>query len=375
MNQNEKNIISVLNETLLALMSGSASEVAINSRLDVENVNPDILSLLNNVNSLTSKYNQANDFINALSNGDLGIEPPVRNNLVSSFKQLHSNLQHLTWQTQQIAMGDYNQVVSFMGDFSVAFNTMTKSLKEKKKLDEQVILYAKELELANNTKDKLFSIISHDLKSPFNVVLGFADLLNNQYDDLNDETRKKFILAIKESAGTSFALLEKLFAWSLAQRNGLKPKPQMINLKEMVDSKLNLLKNAATAKNITMINSIDPDTSAYADDEMINTVMLNLLNNALKFTYRDGNINVENSLKDGYVQISVVDNGVGIPAESIGNLFKIKSSFTTLGTSKETGTGLGLIICKEFIENNGGEIWVESQPGKGSKFIFTLPSE
>jgi signal transduction histidine kinase len=374
MNQNEKDIISTLNDTLSSLVTGQASAVAINFRTGDQDVDPVILSLVNKVNALTEKHNQANDFINALSNGDLGIEPPVRNNLVSSFKQLHANLQHLTWQTQQIAMGDYNQEVSFMGDFSVAFNTMTKSLKEKKKLDEQLILYAKELELANNTKDKLFSIVSHDLKSPFYVILGFADLLHTQYDEYSDETRKKFILAIKESAGTSFALLEKLFAWSLAQRNGIKPKPQRINLKEIVDGKLQLLKNTAVAKNITMTNRINPDTTAYADDEMINTVLLNLLNNALKFTNRDGNINIENSRIDGLVQISVADNGVGIPLASIENLFKIKNAFSTLGTSNEIGTGLGLIICKEFIQNNGGDIWVESQPGKGSKFIFTLPS-
>jgi signal transduction histidine kinase len=102
--------------------------------------------------------------------------------------------------------------------------------------------------------------------------------------------------------------------------------------------------------------------------------LLNLLNNALKFTYRDGNINIENNQIDGLVQISVADNGVGIPLASLENLFKIKNAFSTLGTSNEIGTGLGLIICKEFIQNNGGDIWVESQPGKGSKFIFTLPS-
>jgi signal transduction histidine kinase len=251
---------------------------------------------------------------------------------------------------------------------------MTKSLKEKEKQDDQLRLYSKELELANNTKDKLFSIISHDLKSPFNALLGFADLLYNQYEEFTDESRRKFILAIKESAETSYALLEKLLTWSLAQRNALKAKPEKIDLKEIAENKLNLLKNIAAIKNIEMINRIESGTFAFADKEMINAVILNLLNNAVKFTHRDGTITIENSLKDGLVQISVTDNGIGIAATDIENLFKIKSSFSTLGTSNEKGTGLGLIICKEFIENNGGEIWVESQPDKGSKFIFTLPS-
>ena len=345
----------------------------INVLLNDPEIDPDLLRLVNTVNSLTSKYNQAHDFIQALSNGDLSIEPPVRNDLVSSFKQLHANLQHLTWQTQQIAKGDYNQKVSFMGDFSDAFNTMTQSLKEKKKLDEQLLLYSKELELSNSTKDKLFSIISHDLKSPFHAVLGFANLLHNQYDDYSDETRKKFILAIKESAESTYALLEKLFTWSLAQRNAIKAKPQKIDLKEIADSNFNLLKNIAKTKNIAMINKIDAGTVAYADEEMIDTVMLNLINNALKFTHRDGHIKIVNSRKDNFIQISVTDNGIGISPADIENLFKINSAISTSGTSNEKGTGLGLIICKEFIENNGGNIWVESQPDKGSKFIFTLP--
>jgi len=374
MKQNEKEILSTLNETITALISGEASEIRMNTSLNEQDVDPLLVDLVNNINTLTLKYNQANDFINALSNGDLTIAPPVRNNLISSFKQLHANLQHLTWQTQQIAQGDYNQKVSFMGDFSVAFNTMTQSLKEKKRLDEQLLVYAKELELSNSTKDKLFSIISHDLKGPFNVVLGFADLLFNQYDEFNDETRRKFILAIKESAESSYALLEKLFTWSLAQRNAIKAKPRKIDLKAIAEGKLNLLKNTAIKKNITLINRIEPETFAFADEEMINTVILNLLSNALKFTRQDGTISVENSRKDGFVQISVTDNGVGISSESLENLFKIKSTFSTAGTSNEKGTGLGLIICKEFILTNGGDLWAESEQDKGSKFIFTLPS-
>jgi len=300
-------------------------------------------------------------------------EPPARNYLVSSFKQLHANLLHLTWQSQQIAKGDYNQEVSFMGDFSIAFNSMTQSLKDKKKLDEKLILYSKELEFANHTKDKLFSIISHDLKSPFNSILGFADLLYNQYDDFTDEEKKKFILAIKESSKSTYALVEKLFAWSLSQGEGIKAYPQKINLKEITDNKLNLLKNIAATKDISLINRIAPDTFAFADFEMISTVILNLLNNALKFTHKRGDIFIDNCLKDGFVQISVMDNGVGIPSSKIENLFKVNGTYSTLGTSNEKGTGLGLIICKDFVENNSGKIWVDSILDKGSKFIFTLP--
>lgn len=373
MTQNEKEIISALNETISALMMERAPEGGIDMKINDSDGDPALLSLVNKVNSLALKYNQANDFINALSKGDLGKEPPTRNLLISSFKQLHANLLHLTWQTQQIALGDYNQEVSFMGDFSVAFNSMTKSLKEKKKLDEQLILYSKELEFANNTKDKLFSIISHDLKSPFNSILGFADLLYNQYDDFTDEEKKKFILSIKESSESTYTLLEKLFAWSLSQSGGIKAYPQKIDLKEIADNKLDLLKNIAASKNISLINRINPDTYAYADIQMVKTVILNLLNNALKFTHKGGNIIIDNCLIDGFIQISVMDNGIGIPSSSIENLFKVNSSYSTLGTSNEKGSGLGLLICKDFVENNGGKIWVDSILNKGSKFIFTLP--
>lgn len=373
MTQNEKEIISTLNKTLKSLITGQVAEADSNIQINDPSIDPTLISLVNNVNSLAYKYDQANDFIKALSNGDLSKAPPVRNYLISSFKQLHANLLHLTWQTQQIAKGDYNQEVSFMGNFSVAFNSMTQSLKEKEKLDEKLTLYAKELEFANQTKDKLFSIISHDLKSPFNSILGFADLLYNQYDEFTDEEKKKFILSIKESSESTYALVEKLFAWSLSQGEGIKASPQKINLKEIADNKLKLLKNIAASKDISLINRIAPDTVAFADFEMISTVILNLLNNALKFTHKRGDIFIDNCLKDGFVQISVMDNGVGIPSSKIENLFKVNGTYSTLGTSNEKGTGLGLIICKDFIENNYGKIWVESILDKGSKFCFTLP--
>ena len=373
MTQNEKEIISALNKTLKTLITGQAAEADSSIQINDPGIDPTLFSLVNNVNSLAYKYDQANDFIKALSNGDLSKAPPVRNYLISSFKQLHANLLHLTWQTQQIAKGDYNQEVSFMGDFSVAFNSMTQSLKEKEKLDEKLTLYAKELEFANQTKDKLFSIISHDLKSPFNSILGFADILYNQYDEFTDEEKKEFILSIKESSESTYALVEKLFAWSLSQGEGIKASPQKINLKEIADNKLKLLKNIAASKDISLINRIAPDTFAFADFEMISTVILNLLNNALKFTHKRGDIFIDNCLEDGFVQISVMDNGVGIPSSKIENLFKVNGTYSTLGTSNEKGTGLGLIICKDFIENNYGKIWVESILDKGSKFSFTLP--
>ena len=373
MTQNEKEIISALNKTLKTLITGQATEADSSIQINDPGTDPTLISLVNNVNSLAYKHDQANDFIKALSNGDLSKAPPVRNYLISSFKQLHANLLHLTWQTQQIAKGDYNQEVSFMGNFSVAFNSMTQSLKEKEKLDEKLTLYAKELEFANQTKDKLFSIISHDLKSPFNSILGFADLLYNQYDEFTDEEKKEFILSIKESSESTYALVEKLFAWSLSQGEGIKASPQKINLKEIADNKLKLLKNIAASKDISLINRIAPDTFAFADFEMISTVILNLLNNALKFTHKRGDIFIDNCLEDGFVQISVMDNGVGIPSSKIENLFKVNGTYSTLGTSNEKGTGLGLIICKDFIENNYGKIWVESILDKGSKFCFTLP--
>jgi PAS domain S-box-containing protein len=244
---------------------------------------------------------------------------------------------------------------------------------ERKQSEMQIKKYAGELELVNNTKDKLFSIVAHDLRSPFNSILGLTTLLNEQYEAFNDDDKKSILLKLKESSENAFELLEDLLAWSLAQREGIKLIPEKIDLHEIVSKQIDVFETVANTKNIRIENLITPGTFAIADSNMVTTIIRNLLNNALKFTYSGGHITLTSFEKNDKIGVSIIDNGVGIEANIRKNMFKSAETFTTKGTANEIGTGLGLMICKEFVEINGGEIWVESEEGKGSRFSFMLP--
>ena len=249
------------------------------------------------------------------------------------------------------------------------FNDITERKQSELKLRE----YAGELEHANNTKNKLFNIIAHDLRSPFNSILGFANLLNDNHANYNDAYKALIISKLKESSENAYNLLENLLSWSMAQREGIKVTPEKIDLYEIASAQMDVLENAAQSKNIGIDNQISPGTYANADRNMITTVIRNLLNNALKFTYSGGIIIMTTFNQNDKVEFSIKDNGVGIAKNILIDLFKTEETHTTKGTANENGTGLGLMVCKEFVEINGGEIRVESVVGKGSRFSFTLP--
>jgi PAS domain S-box-containing protein len=255
----------------------------------------------------------------------------------------------------------------------VALVGVATDITERRKLDLQLRKYFEELKVSNDAKDKLFSIISHDLRSPFNSILGFLNLLSEQYDDFSEDERKSFILDLKKSSENTFILLENLLTWSRTQTGGIKVKAVHFDLAEVVDKQFEVLKNIADLKNINITNHVSHDINVYADKDMVKTILINLTNNAIKFTRPGGIINVNAAIMDNDVKISVEDNGVGIEGSVLEDLFKPDKSHLTLGTSKEKGTGLGLLICKEFTERNNGKIWAESVPGNGSTFFFTLP--
>ncbi len=230
-----------------------------------------------------------------------------------------------------------------------------------------------ELEIANASKDKFFSIISHDLLSPFNTILGFSQLLidnikNNKLDNMG-----KFAGHIYESADHTIKLLRNLIDWSQTQRGKMTFNPEPIYFEEFVSEFFPLLDNIAKHKSIVLSTDIKFYHSLIADKAMLETIVRNLVSNAIKFTPEGGNILVSAILKDDMVRISVEDNGVGIPKSSIDKIFSIDNNYSTNGTNKEKGTGLGLILCYEFIEAHKGRIWVESEVGLGTKFIFELP--
>ncbi len=370
MGTNQEEILPPFNKTLQLLMDGELDEgiALLNSISDDLSDDQECTVFIRNFKSFIHQFAEGAGFINALADGNLDIDPPRQNYVISHYKQLQSNLRHLTWQTQQIAKGDYNQKVSYLGDFSVAFNQMTEALREKKRIEDQLRdLYA--------SRDKLSSVISHDLKSPFNGILGFASLLLQDYDELSDKDRKEFIRNIETSAQSAFKLLENLLEWSRIQTGKIQFNFEELNLGRLIYENFMLLQPTADKKQIHLYNFAPPDCFIFADRNSMLTIIRNLLSNAIKFTPKGGKISVHAEQHDNLWEVSVKDNGIGIKPESLAKLFKTGETVKTRGTDNEKGTGLGLLLCKEFVEKNGGKIWVESTPGQGSRFVFTMPAK
>jgi signal transduction histidine kinase/ligand-binding sensor domain-containing protein len=233
----------------------------------------------------------------------------------------------------------------------------------------------KELNYINKTKDKLFSIIAHDLKNPFNIILGFSDLLLTDFEKRKIEDNRKMAGLIKESAVSAYQLLENLLYWSQSQRNKIVAQKEKFDLANILEEVSSLLKEQILRKEIDYAFFVEKDMHVYADFNMINTVLRNLLANAIKFTSKNGVIRIKIESNENFLKVAVTDNGIGIQPEKLANLFQVEHSGSEKGTEGEQGTGLGLVICKEFVENNGGEIWVESKPRMGSTFFFTIPKE
>jgi signal transduction histidine kinase/ligand-binding sensor domain-containing protein len=229
-----------------------------------------------------------------------------------------------------------------------------------------------ELKKLNTTKDKFFSIIAHDLRNPFNTILGLSDILLSDYRQFNDEKIKYYLSNIKDASNQAFDLLQNLLIWARSQTGGIEFSPVRFDLKNRVVDNIELTAGQAGKKNIEVITTIEEGFTAFGDVNMINTVFRNLLTNAIKFTPQGGKITVTVREAEGHHEISVKDTGVGIEKENIQKIFRIENKYSTKGTEKERGTGLGLVLCKEFIDKHGGKIWVESEPGKGSEFKFTL---
>lgn len=228
------------------------------------------------------------------------------------------------------------------------------------------------LKEANATKDRFFSIIAHDLKSPFNSILGYASLLLEQFAEISDSEKIEFIGNINEAAESTYNLLENILDWSRAQSGKIDFNPEKFDLWKVVNQELAINGHQAKKKNISLISKVKYKTFVYADKNMIKTVLRNLITNAIKFTEK-GEVVIEAEVMNSNVMVSVIDSGVGISNKDFGKLFKIGEKVHTLGTNREKGTGLGLILSKEFIVKNGGEIWVNRMKGQGTIFNFILP--
>lgn len=226
----------------------------------------------------------------------------------------------------------------------------------------------------NAAKVKLFSIISHDLRSPFSAILGFMEMLRDNYKDFSDDDRIEMINQIHATTNQAFYLVENLLNWSRLQTSAIQCQPECINLHEVINKNFKLYKSIAESKGIMLEFNIPEKTFLFADTHLLETTLRNLLSNAIKFTPAGGNIVVDASLQGETITISVTDTGTGMDPDQINSLFIFEKTQSQFGTDGEKGSGLGLLLCKEFVEKNQGTITVISKPGKGSTFTFTVPA-
>ncbi len=231
----------------------------------------------------------------------------------------------------------------------------------------------------NASKDRFLSIISHDLKNQFAALFFQSDLLFDLIER-GDSDANELLGHQRDTLNQTFKLLENLLDWALLQRGELECKPIKLDILKLVMANIKLIGENAERKNISLKSLVKPGSTAYADLKMVETILRNLISNAVKYTNSGGEVELAATLlpdstegMEDYIEIAVKDNGIGLKKEDSDKLFRIDIKQQTTGTAKETGTGLGLILCKEFVERNGGKIWIESSPNEGSTFKFTLP--
>ena len=297
----------------------------------------------------------------------------------SSVKNMREIFQKV--KTNQSSETYESKVVAKNGEVINAYTTLTPVLDNNGEVEKMIAIDSdirelknaeEELKRLNATKDKFFSIIAHDLKNPFGSLLGASDVLLKKFDKFDREKILQFITNIRQVAKQGYDLLLNLLEWSRAQTGRLKFEMQNLNLNELVKANIDLLQTAANNKKIEIINAVDPEITVFADRNTTLTVLRNLISNAIKYTHIGGKVNIFSETVNDHIKIIVEDEGIGIPEDVQKKLFRIDESYSQKGTNDESGTGLGLILCKEFVEKNKGQIWVESEEDKGSKFIFTL---
>jgi PAS domain S-box-containing protein len=319
------------------------------------------------------------EFINA--KGKNLVENSSYSGISDIFKQLKENRKAVSY-TARRKLGNkdilwsqttISPVLDEKGDI-IRLIAIDSDITRLKSAEEQIEKQRDELKHLNATKDKFFSIIAHDLKNPFHSIMGFSDLLTRSYEAIEEEKKKEFIKLINDSSTSAYGLLENLLNWARTQTNRIKYNPSQIDISIITREVFQMLSVIAENKKVQLQTPEDfKEVYAYADYNMVYTVFRNLINNALKFTESGGKVSVDTSIIKDRIEIVISDTGIGMTEEEKSKLFKLDEFHTTTGTSGEAGTGLGLIVCREFILIHGGDIEIESQKGKGSSFKFTLP--
>ncbi|MFP4528249.1 MAG: PAS domain S-box protein [Candidatus Kapaibacterium sp.] len=266
--------------------------------------------------------------------------------------------------------GEHASKVAFVArDISI----IKRDEQEMQKLFDEIARSEQKLSELNESKDKFFSIISHDLKSPLQSLMLVSNMLRRNAESLSREDICEYADDLNNTAGNLYKLLENLLHWSRIQRGAIDFNPESFALRKLADESINIVIDAANRKKIEMSNNIPPDIIPRADINMTNTVLRNLLSNAIKFTPEGGSIMIEADDNEDMIEVRVVDSGRGMPPEILDSLFRIGRQTTTPGTNDEKGSGIGLILCRELVEKQGGQISASSAEGEGSTFRFTLP--
>jgi two-component system sensor histidine kinase/response regulator len=293
-----------------------------------------------------------------------------------------ANLYHYIdkpWETINLAMTVKEALKSYLQDKELELqNTIlrntNKSLEIKvKKRTAELEAQKVELKKLNASKDKFFSIIAHDLRTPLSGLLGITDFVSMHIESFSQSEIKENVDSLRDTTKTVYTLLENLLTWSQLQQGAMDYQPEEIALDEITTHNIGLFASSAEHKQISLINQVPQGVVAYADRYMIDTVVRNLISNALKFTYKGGVITLSVHQDGPYVELAISDTGTGIPQKDIPHLFLFDVKYSNIGTAGEEGTGLGLVLCKDLVEKNGGKIHIESEVGQGTTFTIRLP--
>jgi two-component system, sensor histidine kinase and response regulator len=362
MDQNERDRVDKITAVVHYLLNGEqVSQIACANDPDDE-----IKQLAGKVNQLISLFLDINKAIKPLAQGILDEDLESRILFLAPFKQLQANLRHLTWQTKQIAQGHFNIRVDFMGDFSKAFNSMVASLREAQEA----------AQAAQQAKSSFLANMSHEIRTPMNAIVGFVDLARNE----SDPAKRDEYLSIAAASGDHLlTIINDILDFSKAEAGELTLETIDFDLHHTVNDTMQMVSQKAIDKGLETYCIVDDAIGFYVegDPTRLRQILINLLGNAIKFTRR-GSVGVRVSIVDDWngvriIQFSVEDTGIGIPDDKKDIIFKSFSQADAATTREYGGTGLGLAICKTYVEKMGGTLWIESEVGKGSAFVFKLP--
>lgn len=293
-------------------------------------------------------------------------------NLNSKSIPVHYEKQLHLWDNSHVWLEVINSFIEISENENYLLSIF-RNIGERKIGEEKMKIYLEELKELNKSKDKFFSIVAHDLKSPFQGLLGLSEILIEDYSEMSDEQIVQYLKMIRMTTKDVYRLIENLLDWSRLQSGRMEYKTEKLNLYQICDGVFKLIRPTASKKNLQLHNSVPQSVSVYADMNMLNSVLQNLVSNSVKFTNDYGLITISSEEKNDLIKITIADTGTGMSEKDLSKLFKIDEHFSTKGTKDESGTGLGLLLCKELVEKHGGTIWAESKLGSGTKFHFTIP--